>query len=295
MTIIELFAELKTPGQLRIRDVTPVGPTGWGAPNVAKSAVTKYKLSASYAGRPPFTWELSGGITDDFAAGKYILSAGQLALNTNDLPCNPADAGAFRSGCLTLKIDAIAPETLTRYRANYFIQLAVPLYSGVTVWVKKEGVWTNITSEGTTNGTGWYWEKLNALDLYTSYEVRMGSTVLQPGTVTRQQLESTGTIRAGQPVVVGQGTLTIFLTGAERKRWADKVLAWVETEIDPTKRSATRTPYSTASLGDCAVCELTEIGNLLDFLDDWENTDCNSGMTLLTVIQAKLDQWDEQH
>lgn len=172
------------PNLLLIEDVTPVynNPLalgGWGAPNLARSALTYvvFRLTTPgghrlYTG--PISWK--SGVYKLFAASFKTVSEQLPRYNCDRrCDCHGRCSGlanfTFADGQYELSYEVWAMTHVPAQTASY--HLALELCDTEQVWALKNGTWTNIGSQGAYNDEGlWEWTLFDTTDSYTTYETR---------------------------------------------------------------------------------------------------------------------------
>ncbi|RYC70660.1 hypothetical protein [Spirosoma sordidisoli] len=289
MVNLTIATTLVAPGKLTLKDVT--SDADWAAAKLDRNQVQKYLVTASYPGRNGFTTETSGLPAAPMRQGTYAVTAGELVANGVSASCGYA--GAFLSGCLSLKIQAVNVLTQNRYPTNYTVRLTAPLPAGGQLWVKKEGIWTEVTCDGYPEGSGWQWQETGSLDEYTDWVLRVNGVSATNGTVLKQVLGTNATART-VVVPLGVATLTLFMAASERVEWAEKMRKLLQEKLstatcDPTPQYPAHM-LSGYPVDDCRQGKLAYIGQLLDLLE--KDVDCETGNLFLKRIRAELKAWN---
>ncbi|SOD81016.1 hypothetical protein [Spirosoma fluviale] len=289
---LQIALELLTPGTLRIWDKTPA--SAWGGSNPARSSVSKYRVYLGYPEQAGYSWEVDASLTGPIATGIYRKTAGELmaALGAADFINNKL---AFRSGLLEVRIQAVSTQTVLRLRSNYLVRLPADLPAGALVWVKKEGVWEDITAYGSVVNGAWQWSCLDSVDLFTHWKLLISGKEITCGTALVEKLTDEATQRTIM-VVLGEYIQQLFLVGAERQQWSDLVLQWLNEQVDGCQPHQYPKEWKWGSYNEC---KLSLLGQLLDRLEDAGKPILAGGVPLdvptatiiLKRVQAELKTW----
>jgi hypothetical protein len=204
--------------------------------------------------------------------------------------CMPIVTGPIPSGCITVCVESWASIRQTRYKTNYAIRLGYPLPAGASVWVRQEGVWVDVTTSGVT-GAGWKWDLLDSLKQIDSCELRQGTQVIARPELLSQVTDSTPFLTADViDTKLGSGERSCFVAIKERAEWVLAVRrttlaehAHCDNHYDTTGRRSAPT-----SASEDITARLALAGQLLDYLADQEQVDCEEADDLLKRIQAEL-------
>lgn len=295
MVNLVIAASLPKPSVLTIADRTPA--SSWGGNNALRSAVNRYLVTLSYLNTTPYTWEFDGAVGANLATTGVDLTVQDFQLN---LPaaCS-VKSRSFRSGCLNLRVQAVAEQSINRYRSNYTVLLPGGLPDGAYFFVNRNGSYANLTADGkyVTSDNSYLWQCIDTLDVFTDYKIIKNGVPLATGTVLVQQVSSQPVSRI-ERVVVGVYESMVFITATERLKWASLVTGYLESEIKESKGdyapvSASGYGPSTSKKGTLGYIDtlLRQLeGSNRDTLDSL-TISCEIGNVLLKKIQAELAQW----
>nr|WP_293840454.1 hypothetical protein [uncultured Arsenicibacter sp.] len=296
MVSLNLKTAKEPAGGIRIWEETPDqsagNPYGFGGTNAPRSSIVRVRITVGNQKEGNRTFTINAKPDSDFMNRRYILKAKDLV---SVLPgCEvyeESDTRFFQSGCMPVTVEVLSQIPVTRNYFNYAIQIPAGLSATARVMALKNGAWVDITAEGQPNNIGWFWRKLNSLDEYLQYEVREGNGKPYSGIINRQRLDTTGIVGNGQETLAGSGRLLLFLAERERSRWADLVHKVLIGPKECAERPVKYPDYFGA--GSCREGKIAYIGMLLDYLEDWDKVDCNTGSTILRKLQNELDEWEE--
>ena len=227
--------------RLRLDDVTPVynaqtATGGYGAPNIARTQVDFVIVSlktpqGSTWTTGPLYWKPSAGSLDLYASDFK-------AVDTNDTPpidpCDLPDPDvfhhksglAFTDGLNELSYEVWGKVGVPAVIASY--HLALKIWNMEEVWVRRMGVWANITQQGDKDVRGnWSWSQLDTPIVYEEYELRVplaGNSyrIVNNGLVRKVVLPTTGSpmTTTTESRFVGGTSIRFLLTGVVDRQLA---------------------------------------------------------------------------
>lgn len=224
------------PGFFFIKETTPdysaLNPGGYGVPNrhgvpnPVLSMVDKIQVELTYPSGSTVTFEAiyKRGDADWKVNFSDLQNISTLVESGCDTCITPPEksTGPFPSGCYKLKYKVMGFGIKIVEQSNYSLSLiGNPLTD--SIWVKKDGVFFDVTGIGTWVGNNFQWSALATFNEYVEFELRAGAAIKQFGTVTKVGLGIFQTNVGTDFVVLGETVKHFALIYNEVKKYHDTV------------------------------------------------------------------------
>lgn len=216
------------PGFFFIKETTPdysaSNPGGYGAPNPTLAMVDKIQVELTYPSGSTVTFEAiyKRGDADwkvNFSDLQNISTIVESGCDTCISPVEKS-VGPFPSGCYKMKYKVLGFGIKVVERSNYSLSIiGNPLTD--SIWIKKDGVFVDVTGLGTWLGNNFQWSALNTFNEYIEYELRNGVAIKEFGITTKVGLGTFQTNVSTDFVVLGETIKSFALIYNEVKKYHD--------------------------------------------------------------------------